>query len=135
MRTGITNINIENFKGIGEKVTIPLKPITMLFGANSAGKSTVLQSLVIARTILEYGGWISGIDHCGAFLNWGSFYECVHNHDRDKKIVFEFEYQLDNGGLTVFDSEDRSSRFDANELMELKSVLVRIIIKGHGVFI
>ncbi|MDT8389640.1 MAG: hypothetical protein RRC34_03925 [Lentisphaeria bacterium] len=32
----------ENFKGIGKEVTVPLRPITLLFGKNSAGKSSVM---------------------------------------------------------------------------------------------
>ena len=38
----ITGISIENFKGIGERIDLQLKPLTLLFGANSAGKSTIL---------------------------------------------------------------------------------------------
>ena len=41
----IKSITIENFKGIGDAVTIPIRPITLLFGKNSSGKSTVLQAL------------------------------------------------------------------------------------------
>jgi len=48
-QTGITQITIENFKGISAPVTIPLRPITLLFGANSAGKSTIIQALHYAR--------------------------------------------------------------------------------------
>ena len=47
----ITSITIENFKGIGDAVTIPIRPITLLFGKNSAGKSTVLQALRYLREI------------------------------------------------------------------------------------
>ena len=47
----ITSITIENFKGIGDAVTIPIRPITLLFGKNSAGKSTVLQALRYLRGI------------------------------------------------------------------------------------
>ena len=35
----ITAVEIENFKGIGRRVRIDLRPITLLFGRNSAGKS------------------------------------------------------------------------------------------------
>lgn len=47
----ITSITIENFKGIGDAVTVPIRPITLLFGKNSAGKSTVLQALRYFRKI------------------------------------------------------------------------------------
>jgi|GEM_PF-1329968 len=48
----ITDLWIENFKGIGQRQHIPLSPITLLFGANSAGKSTVLHALLYLREIL-----------------------------------------------------------------------------------
>jgi predicted ATPase len=48
----ITDLWIENFKGIGKRQHIPLRPITLLFGANSAGKSTVLHAFMYLREIL-----------------------------------------------------------------------------------
>ena len=50
----IISITIENFKGIGDAVTIPIRPITLLFGKNSSGKSTVLQALRYLREICEH---------------------------------------------------------------------------------
>ncbi len=49
----LTAIELENFKGIGPRQRIELKPITLLFGPNSAGKSTILQALHYVREILE----------------------------------------------------------------------------------
>ena len=49
----IISITIENFKGIGDAVTIPIRPITLLFGKNSSGKSTVLQALRYLREICD----------------------------------------------------------------------------------
>ena len=43
----IRAVEIENFKGIGRPVRIELRPITLLFGRNSAGKSTVLHALCV----------------------------------------------------------------------------------------
>ncbi len=48
----ITDLWIENFKGIGKRQHIPLKPITLLFGANSAGKSTVLHALLVLNKLI-----------------------------------------------------------------------------------
>ena len=53
-RGRITSITIENFKGIGDAVTIPIRPITLLFGKNSSGKSTVLQAMRYLRKIFEH---------------------------------------------------------------------------------
>lgn len=35
----VTAIELESFKGIAERVRVDLKPITLLFGANSAGET------------------------------------------------------------------------------------------------
>ena len=41
----ISRIEIENFKGVGARQKIDLRPITLLFGPNSTGKSPILQAL------------------------------------------------------------------------------------------
>ena len=47
----LRSIELENFRGIGSTQKIDLKPITLLFGANSAGKSTIIQALHYLREI------------------------------------------------------------------------------------
>ena len=53
-----TRLQLKNFKAIGaEAQSIELAPITLLFGPNSAGKSTVLQSLIYLREVLVHGNY------------------------------------------------------------------------------
>jgi predicted ATPase len=54
--TALTAISIEDFKGISSRVTTSLKPVTLLLGPNSAGKSAVWQALQYAREVLERKG-------------------------------------------------------------------------------
>ncbi len=49
----ITAIELENFQSIERRTRIELKPITLLFGPNSAGKSTVFDALELLRVILD----------------------------------------------------------------------------------
>ena len=46
-------LTLENFKGIREPVRIEFAPLTLLFGPNNAGKSTIVQALMYAREVLE----------------------------------------------------------------------------------
>ncbi len=48
-------LTLENFKDIREPVRIEFAPVTLLFGANNASKSTVVQALHCAREIFERG--------------------------------------------------------------------------------
>ena len=49
----ITAIGIENFKAVGKRQRLELKPLTLLFGPNSAGKSTVIQAIAYAREVFD----------------------------------------------------------------------------------
>ena len=46
-------LTLENFKGIREPVRVEFAPLTLLFGPNNAGKSTIIQALMYAREVLE----------------------------------------------------------------------------------
>jgi hypothetical protein len=45
----LTGLRLENFKGFGKSTSIPLAPLTLIYGQNSAGKSSVLQSLLLLK--------------------------------------------------------------------------------------
>ncbi len=49
----IDQITIENFQSIKEKVAIPLRPITFLYGPNSAGKSSIFDALCFFESVFK----------------------------------------------------------------------------------
>ena len=51
----IDKITIENFKAFGTKQEIPLRKLTLVFGPNSSGKSSILQSLALMAYIHQTG--------------------------------------------------------------------------------
>lgn len=121
-KAGISSLTIENFKGISEAVTIPFKPITLIFGANSAGKSTVLHAMAYVRELLERNNPDAGKTLTGGdYLDLGGFVNLVHKHEKDRIIRIRFDYKLDDDGLRSYfaeDSEKESSdiKIDLNAL-------------------
>ena len=96
----ITKIAIENFKGIGERVEVELRPLTLLFGPNSAGKSSILHALHYAREIFERQNinpdrTIAG----GGFVDLGGFPAFVHNHDLGQEVKISIQLDLRGTGL------------------------------------
>ncbi len=91
-RGRITSITIENFKGIGDAVTVPIRPITLLFGKNSSGKSTVLHALryyhAICNNELNRTIEMAG----GHDIDLGDFLSLVHRHESDRKIRIRITY-------------------------------------------
>ncbi len=52
-KTGITKITVKGFKSIAEECEIDIRPLTILAGANSSGKSSVMQPLLMLKQTLE----------------------------------------------------------------------------------
>lgn len=90
----LDRIEIENFKGIGPRQTIELRPITLLFGPNSAGKSTILQALHYLREILERGNVDPDVTIAGGLLDLGGFGTLVHNHELERPVVLKVSLDL-----------------------------------------
>ena len=53
MADGITRIAVEGFKSISKKQSIEIAPLTILAGANSSGKSSIMQPLLMLKQTLE----------------------------------------------------------------------------------
>lgn len=89
----IDALEIENFKGIATRQRIDFAPLTLLFGANSAGKSTILQALIYLHELLEHGS--ADVDRTelgGSVLELGGFARLVHQHDTSRSIKLRAEF-------------------------------------------
>ena len=96
----LTQISIENFKGIGEKVTIPIRPITLLFGPNSA-QEYHLQAMQYAYEILEHGNVDPDRTTLGGnAVDLGGFRNFVHDRDLNNTISLSFEMDAMVGSLS-----------------------------------
>ena len=108
----ISSITIENFKGIHNPVKLDFKPITLLFGPNSAGKSTIVQALHYALEIFERGNLDPDRTALGGkAVDLGGFETLVYNHDLSKPVRLKIEIDLQN--------EDLPQYFDGYEDMGL----------------
>ena len=91
----ITAVEIENFKGIGRPVRVDLRPITLLFGSNSAGKSTILHALCYAHEILRHRNVDAHTTELGGDqIDLGGFRNFVHGHELTRKVRLRFELDL-----------------------------------------
>lgn len=91
----ITAIEIENFKGIRDRTRVELGPITLLFGPNSAGKSSVLHAFHLAREIFSRRNL--DVDHTELgddFIDLGGFLQFVHGRDPDSVVTLRFDLDL-----------------------------------------
>lgn len=89
----ITAFTVKNFKAIGEEpVRIELKPITLLFGANSAGKSSILHALNYAYSVfVDHNLNAEYNTHNDSVFNLESFHRFVHKKKKNNNILIRFD--------------------------------------------
>lgn len=99
----LSAIELENFKGVSERTRIELAPVTLLFGANNAGKSTVLHALLYAYELLVAGH--ADVDRTtlgGQVVDLGGFASFVHGGDTARNVCLRVEVVLDTVALPDF---------------------------------
>ena len=95
----LTAFRIGNFKAFAATQRIPLHPITLIYGANSAGKSSVLHALALAHHAIETGDLDTQRTQIGGeTIDLGGFRQYVHRRDRGLQVELGFE--LDPGLLS-----------------------------------
>ena len=52
-KSGITGVSVAGFKSLAKESRIEIRPLTILAGANSSGKSSILQPLLLMKQTLE----------------------------------------------------------------------------------
>ena len=95
----LTGIRVGNFKAFADMQRVPICPVTLVYGANSSGKSSVLHSLIFARHAEETGELDvhrTGIG--GESVDLGGFSQFVHRRDLSRRI--EWGAELDTASFT-----------------------------------
>jgi predicted ATPase len=88
----LTRMKLENFKS-WQSLDIEIAPLTILFGTNSSGKSSILQSILLLIQSSEQTG-LNGLNFGGKddYVNLGSFRDIVFEHDLEKTVSIGFTY-------------------------------------------
>jgi hypothetical protein len=92
-------IFLENFRAFGRPTTIPLAPITLFFGENSAGKTSILHALSLLKQTVESDdpNTVLVVRDSGGIVDFGSFREFVSDHDT--KRILHLGLGLSGGSL------------------------------------
>jgi len=86
----ITEWAIENFKSIRARASLPLAPLTLFVGQNSAGKSTVIQSILLTAQTLQSNASSRRVVLNGRIVRLGSFADIHANNSNSPLISISF---------------------------------------------
>lgn len=94
-------LRVGNFKAFADTQRIPLKPITLIFGPNSAGKSSFVHSLALAHEA-QFGREkrslarldVHHTDVGGSAIDLGGFRQYVHRGQLNKRVEWGAELKV-----------------------------------------
>lgn len=85
-----------NFKAFGHDVRVPLRPLTLIYGPNSGGKSSVLHGLALAHEALRSGNLdVVHTELGGAAIDLGGFRQYVHQRSAERKVTLGWSFDVD----------------------------------------
>lgn len=89
----LRSLQLENFKAFGQRTIVPLSPITILFGQNSSGKSSILQCLnLLKQTRENRDGEALLLPRAeNGFSDLGGFQEMVFDHDLKRTMAVRLD--------------------------------------------
>ena len=91
----LTALRLGNFKAFGATQRAPLKPLTLVFGPNSAGKSSLIHSLALAHEARRSGNLDAfQTDIGGTSIDLGGFRQYVFRRDSSHRVEWAAEIDV-----------------------------------------
>jgi predicted ATPase len=95
----LNKISLENFKSFKQLNDLHIKPITILCGTNSCGKSSILQSLLLLKQTLESQNPNQTLLLNGRFVRLGVFENIIFKKNVEDTIRLSFSFKISRGEL------------------------------------
>jgi len=113
----LTHLQIKNFKAWRDTGPMRLAPLTVIFGANSSGKSSLGHLLLALKQTALLADRKRAL-HLGdehTLIDLGTFADCVYGHDLQQALEFTLRWKLPHA-LTVKNTLNRNEAFHGEEL-------------------
>lgn len=91
----IAKIELENFQGFCNRTEAEFAPLTLIFGPNASGKSSIIRSLLMLKQSFamenELGHLTRKFTFQGESISLASYENIVHKHESDRDIVIRID--------------------------------------------
>jgi len=109
----ISGVSLDKFRAFREPTDIPLRKITLLYGQNSAGKSSIIKSLLMLQQTLVASGRRTSrtprsLVFSGDSVDLGSFATTVSDHDTSRLMAVGLRFATPKGQSVSPDDRDES---------------------------
>ncbi|MBN8437299.1 MAG: DUF3696 domain-containing protein [Candidatus Accumulibacter sp.] len=119
----LTELQIKNFKAWQDSGPIRLAPLTVIFGVNSSGKSSLGHLLLALKQTVQLADRKRAL-HLGdenSLIDLGTFADCLYAHDLKQPLEFSLRWRLPST-LSIKNALDAKQIYRGDEL-RLSSIL------------
>jgi predicted ATPase len=124
----LKKLELSNFKAFGEDISVAFRPITLIFGQNSSGKSSIIHSLLHMHQLLMVGEGvtphnISFTKLGGDSVDLGGYPHYLYQHDSSKtlKMRLSFERQRYDSRFNSYFAEPSSTEVVLKQTIQYES--------------
>lgn len=89
----LQSIRIKNLRAIKDTTDIEIKPITVLLGRNSSGKSSFIRTFPLLKQTLQQR-MLEPILWYGQYVDFGDFNESLNKNNNNNGIGFSFDFYI-----------------------------------------
>ena len=87
----LTELRVANFKALSGEHTIPLAPLTLVYGPNAAGKSSVIQALLLLAQSVHADEFTPR----GQLTDVRDFAQVINGHDTEKALTLGVRFIIE----------------------------------------
>ena len=90
MTVQLTELGLRNFKAFGnERQNAPMSNITLIYGPNSGGKSSIIHALLLMKQSNRDNHRVGDLAPLGEFVDLGAFTTMVHKHETHRDLEID----------------------------------------------
>ena len=113
----LTEIQVKNFKAWKDTGKVRLAPLTVIFGGNSSGKSSLGHLLLALKQTVNINDRKRAL-HLGdetSLIDLGTFTDCIHGHNLADSLQFSLRWKTPNT-LDIHNSLSPTESYEGDEL-------------------
>lgn len=129
----ISRIRLDSFKSVGKPTQVELRPLTVLAGANSSGKSTLLQSILLLHQTMTSKVTGRAMVLNGPTVRLGSFDDVLTRGSRRSSFSIGIDLQPapENRQLSDYRRESPSATARRTAIRALNGISIDLTFNGR----